>query len=263
MAEHDSTLVQQQFADRGEAYARSTVHAKGASLARLVELVQPQPDWRMLDIATGAGHTALAFAPHLATAVATDVTVGMLQAVKKLAGERGATNLYPAGAAATALPFPSRTFHLVTCRIAPHHFADPGRFVQEVARVLRPGGRLALVDNIVPGGRKKREAKVGDYVNAFERLRDPSHVRCLSVYEWRELFWAAGLTLEHEELLRKEIEFNDWAARMKVFGDDRVRLQAMLVQAPGAVLEFLTPVVAGDRITFCLTEGLFIAGAPQ
>ena len=59
-------LVQQQFGAHAAAYATSTVHAKGASLGRLVELVKPQPQWQALDIATGAGHTAAAFAPHVA-----------------------------------------------------------------------------------------------------------------------------------------------------------------------------------------------------
>ena len=50
------TLVQQQFGANAAAYATSAVHAKGASLARLVELVKPGADWSVLDIATGAGH---------------------------------------------------------------------------------------------------------------------------------------------------------------------------------------------------------------
>ena len=66
------TLVQQQFGAHAAAYATSAVHAKGASLGRLVELVQPKSDWRALDIATGAGHTAAAFAPHVAHVIASD-----------------------------------------------------------------------------------------------------------------------------------------------------------------------------------------------
>ena len=68
------SLVQQQFGAHAAAYSTSTVHAKGASLARLVELVKPQPDWRALDIATGSGHTAAAFAPHVSRVTASDIT---------------------------------------------------------------------------------------------------------------------------------------------------------------------------------------------
>ena len=60
----NKSLVQQQFGAHAAAYATSSVHAKGASLGRLVELVRPQPSWQALDVATGAGHTAAAFAPR-------------------------------------------------------------------------------------------------------------------------------------------------------------------------------------------------------
>ena len=82
-------LVQQQFGAHAAAYATSTVHAKGASLGRLVELVKPQPQWQALDIATGAGHTAAAFAPHVARVVASDLTEEMLEESAKLATVQG------------------------------------------------------------------------------------------------------------------------------------------------------------------------------
>ena len=66
--------VQEQFGANAAAYVTSTVHAQGASLTRLVERVAPSPDWRILDVATAAGHTALAFAPYVATAVGLDLT---------------------------------------------------------------------------------------------------------------------------------------------------------------------------------------------
>ena len=75
------STVQQQFGANAAHYVTSQPHAQGASLARLVELVGPQPDWLLLDVATAAGHTALAFAPHVAHATgigpdAGDVAVG-------------------------------------------------------------------------------------------------------------------------------------------------------------------------------------------
>src|SRR5262245_16989014 len=87
------SLVQQQFGAHAAAYATSAVHAKGASLGRLVELVQPQRDWQVLDIATGAGHTAAAFAAHVARVIASDITDEMLEETKKLAAAKGFHNL--------------------------------------------------------------------------------------------------------------------------------------------------------------------------
>jgi ubiquinone/menaquinone biosynthesis C-methylase UbiE len=255
--------VQTQFGANAAAYAVSQVHAKGASLTRLVELAQPQPDWLVLDIATAAGHTAFAFAPHVAHVTAADLTPEMLPVAARLAAERGVTNISLATADAENLPYAAGRFHLVTCRIAAHHFPDVGRFLAEAARVLRPGGLLAVVDNIVPGSRRRgkkaeelREA--GRYVNAFEKLRDPSHGRCLSLDEWADAFQAAGFALRHQEVADKGIDFDEWVARMQVPAGDRLRLRAMLLQAPSAVLTFLTPTFSGDRIAFRLAEAILI-----
>ncbi|MCB9433359.1 MAG: methyltransferase domain-containing protein [Ardenticatenaceae bacterium] len=256
--------VQQQFGANAAAYATSEVHAKGASLARLVELVQPQANWQVLDIATAAGHTAFVFAPHVAHVIASDLTPEMLTVAANLAQERTIHNVSFREADAEALPFDNASFDLVTCRIAPHHFPNIPQFLAEAARVLRSGGTLAVVDNVVPGssklhgkkGRLLREA--GDYVNAFEKLRDSSHHRCLSLDEWEEGFRKAGFTLHHSETAFKAMTFGPWADRMQVSPENKTRLKAMLVQAPTAVSEFLTPQFSEDRITFRLTEAILV-----
>src|SRR5690242_18432848 len=122
MSEESKELVQKQFGAHAAAYATSRPHAQGASLKRLVELTQPQPNWQVLDVATAAGHTAYAFAPHVAHVTATDITPEMLPVAAKLAAERGITNVTLEIADAEALPYADSSFDLVTCRIAPHHF---------------------------------------------------------------------------------------------------------------------------------------------
>jgi ubiquinone/menaquinone biosynthesis C-methylase UbiE len=131
----------------------------------------------VLDIATGAGRTALAVAPYVAHVIATDITSQMLDQARRLAGEQGLSNITVETADAEALPYDDGCFDLGTCRIAPHHFTDIPLFLRESLRVLRPGDLFSLVANIVPPG------SAGDYINAFEKLRDPSHGRCLSIDE--------------------------------------------------------------------------------
>lgn len=253
--------VREQFGANAAAYVSSPVHAQGASLARLVELVAPRAGWRVLDVATAAGHTALAFAPHVAAVVGLDLTPQMLPLAARLAAERGAANVAFAAGDVDDLPFADGAFDLVTCRIAPHHFADIGRFLVEAARVARPGGVVAVVDNVVPGSRRRgkaadRQREAGTYVNAFEKLRDPSHGRCLSFEEWLDALAAAGLVVEVQETLDKRLTFETWAARHDALM--QTRLRAMLFQAPAAARDFLDP--RQDGLTsFRLREGLFIA----
>lgn len=241
------------FGANAAAYATSKVHAKGASLARLVELVQPEADWRMLDVATAAGHTAFIFAPHVDHVVATDITPQMLEVATDLAAERGITNVSFREADAEALPFEDGEFDLVTCRIAPHHFAHIDRFVAEAARVLKPGGILAVVDNISPDD----ETASAEY-NAFEKLRDPSHGRCLSVDEWRNAFTAAGFDLRACETAPKEMEFESWADRMGVATETKAHLRTMLLEGAEPTRAFLEPQEREDDILFYLTEAILV-----
>jgi ubiquinone/menaquinone biosynthesis C-methylase UbiE len=254
--------IQQQFGANAASYTTSTVHAKGQSLQRLLDLTHPQPHWQVLDIATGTGHTALTFAPFVNHILATDITPEMLAEGEQLAAGRNITNVTFETADAETLPYVDGRFDLVTCRIAPHHFDDIAAFVRESARVLQPGGLFAVVDNIVPGshlrGKKaQQQREAGQYINALEKLRDPSHGRCLSLDEWIDLISEAGLRLEHQETLWKQMPFDKWAARHTP--DMRTRLKVMILQAPATAADFLAPELEGDTIHFRLQEAILIA----
>ena len=99
------SLVQEQFGKTAASYLTSTPHALGKSLERLVALTSPQKNWNALDVATGGGHVAYAFAPHVRRTWATDITQEMLELVKAEAQKRGLTNIRTAYAKAEALPF--------------------------------------------------------------------------------------------------------------------------------------------------------------
>jgi len=262
----NKSLVQQQFGANAANYVGSHVHAKGASLAGLVAAVQPEASWSCVDIATGAGHTAVAFAPHVSHMLATDLTEEMLVQVRKLVAEKGLGNVDTAHADAEAMPFEDATFDLVTCRIAPHHFPDIPKFVSEAYRVLKRGGTFALVDNVSPDGKTTpghSEAELADAArtyNTFEKIRDPSHGRAWTANEWRHCIEQTGFRIAHEEFLDKSMDFKAWCSNMSVPGETVPQLAGMLKGATPAFAAYIRPRINGKETEgFTIIELLVIA----
>jgi SAM-dependent methyltransferase len=258
-----SSLVEQKFGAAADDYATSAVHARGPSLARVVELVAPQVGWRALDVATGAGHTALTFAPHVAHIIASDITEEMLAQARSLAAAKALGNFETARADAAALPFEDESFDLVTCRLAAHHFPDPAAFIGEAWRVLKPEGMLALIDNIspdataMPSALRSELRDVAIVYNAFEKLRDPSHGRCLALEEWLELLGDAGFVDARCEILDQDIAFGAWTERMRCDADTVGRLKSML--GGEQLTALLKPRVTKDGLMFSLKEAIIVA----
>ena len=231
-AEAIKERVRENFGRAAEAYVSSAGHAHGSDLRVLLEWAAPQPTDRALDVSTGGGHTALALAPHVARVTASDLTPKMLAAARRFLTSQSVTNADYVVADAERLPFLDASFDLVTVRIAPHHYADIRQAVREMARVLVPGGRLVVIDNVAP-----EDALLDEYMNKWEQWRDPSHVRAYRASEWQIFFAEAGLREERTQTDRKTHPFADWVERMQISVAHRAALEADMLAAPAPVRE--------------------------
>lgn len=235
--------VRSQFGSTAADYVSSPKHRAGADLQRLVELAGCGPDDIALDIATGGGHTALALAPHVGQVVASDLTPKMLEAARGFIEEQAATNVTFEIADAEQLPFEDRSFGIVSCRIAPHHFGDVQAFCNEVARVLKPGGRFVLMDSVSPD-----DDRLDAFINELEWRRDTTHVRSYSLNEWRSFIEHAGLAVEQYEFVEREHEYESWTARSRMTPEARAGLDQFVLNQPVSVHEYFGIRLEGDRI---------------
>jgi SAM-dependent methyltransferase len=247
--------VRHQFGASAEAYLTSAPHARTGDLEELLGRVSgPLP--LGVDAACGAGHSAFALAAAAERVIALDLTPEMLEVTAREAAVRGIKGIETVLGDAQAMPLEDACADIVLCRTAAHHFREPARFLAEAARILKPGGWLALIDTISP-----EDEGAGRGLNEIEAIRDPSHACSLSASAWRRQITNAGFEIIHENASEaKEIEFQSWVKRMNVPTADRVRLAAMIRDSVGALREALRPLE--DPFRFHLPEGRFLARLP-
>ncbi|MCY3935269.1 MAG: methyltransferase domain-containing protein [Chloroflexi bacterium] len=249
------SLSQQRYSQLAQRYVQSATHAAGEDLERLFTMGDPQPDWHVLDVATGGGHTALRFAPHVAHMTVSDFSSPMLVAAEKHLRSQNITNAEYRFADAENLPFPDETYDLVTCRLATHHFPNPFRFVAEAHRVLKKGKYLLIQDHYAP-----EDAQAAEYLDAFESLRDPSHGRTIPESEWIQGFSHAGFTVVAKETLLKRHDLSSWAKRQDCSDEVICRLDVMLTRGPKAAIQWYQPRSLGSQEASFANPNLIIKG---
>jgi SAM-dependent methyltransferase len=189
------------WSERAEAFRESPTHREGPDLDLLVEWCEPGHDVKVLDVATGGGHVARRLREEGCTVITVDAAPGMEPDVV---------------APAEQLPFEDGSFDVVTCRIAAHHFREIHKAVAEMARVSRR--LLVIEDNVFRG----------DQVEEAERLRDPTHVRCYSQDEWKEMVTDAGFEVQQVEQFPRRQSFDAWLARVDTTPDAAARIRTLL-----------------------------------
>ena len=225
-----------------EAYATGE-HKSGRELQLVVEFASPAGTERVLDIGTGAGHTALALAPRVSDVVLTDPVEAMLATARRLFQTAGLWNAQFVRASAEQLPFPKASFDIVTMRLAAHHFDDVALAMREVARVLRPGGIFVFVDTTAP-----ENPESAAYQAAVELLRDPTHRRIYTDREWIAFCERAGLHIEKQEMVSKAHDFEPWLERGGEDAATQERVRARFLDAPASAVRDLEIAVADGRV---------------
>lgn len=240
------------FSRNAALYLSSEAHSEADDLELALPHLGELDGKDVLDVATGAGHSAFFFAERLAHVFAVDVNDEMLSVAQE-ESDRKSLSCRFLKADAADLPFDDATFALVCSRLAAHHFKSPTGFLAEAHRVLRAGGQILVVDNIVP------EGESGQWINDYERQRDPSHQACLDAAGWEKSLLAAGFLSPVLQEFSRVLDFDAWMRRMSIEGTDADALWEKLAQAPAPVREFLQPQQGEQGRTLTLHRLLAIA----
>jgi ubiquinone/menaquinone biosynthesis C-methylase UbiE len=246
-----SEAIHAQFEPRANAYLQSAVHSQGPDLERARQLVAnvQEARSRMLDVGCGAGHLAFALAPYFSQTVASDPSQGMLEVARTEASKRGLSGFSTTQCPATSLTFANEHFDVVTTRYSAHHWNELPVALREMHRVLKAGGYLMVID--VLGGANPLS---DTHLQAWELLRDPSHVRDYTDPEWNRFLEDAGFMLLRSESWSTRIDFGAWIERMRTPPAAAEAIRRMQQLSPAEVVRDLRLEPDGS---FTMQTGLF------
>ena len=129
----------------GQAARQQTL---GAATEMMLDLAGVQAGSRVLDIAAGTGDSTLMAARRVSATgyvLAADISASMLGVAAEAARKEGLTNVETRVVDAQNLALDADSFDAVICRIALMLFANPGRALSEMRRVVKPGGKVAVI----------------------------------------------------------------------------------------------------------------------
>jgi len=253
-AQEKMRQVQSNFGVAAADYVTSKVHASGKDLTWLVEVIAFTGTEQVLDVATGGGHTAFALAPHVAEVLALDLTRPMLEVAQKEATARQLHNIRFLEGDAQQLPCEDARFDIVACRKAAHHFPYVHQAVREWARVLKPDGKLLLVDSISP-----EEPEIDVFLNEIETLRDPSHVRNYQLSEWITFLTEAGFIVSTTREWAILLDIPSWTQRMRTPTESIAIIEQRLRNALPATHKRLRIEEKDGMLSFMLPTALIAA----
>jgi SAM-dependent methyltransferase len=239
MADPHGESIRSEFTRQSDSFARVAATGFGEILDLIVGLVPPDPAARWLEPACGPGSISCAMAAKVGSVHGVDLTPAMLEKAREEARAAALGNAEFSLGDATELDFADGSFDGAVTRFSLHHIPTPQRVLEEMARVVRPGGWVVVSDLLTD-----EDADVQAWHQEIERLRDPSHWATPTRARLRAMGEAVGLELESERLVPVELDYEDWLARGSGGEAAAALIDRLLGEAPAGTESFQ---VSGER----------------
>ncbi len=248
------------WADQAVRSARTAIgheHSREVDLARLVELAEPKDDESALDFVTGLGYVARAIAPFVKLVDAFDPDEMLLTEAAAQAEQEGLGNIRFKQGDPLAIPFDDARYDIATARLALRHTRDAASCLKEIKRVLKPAGRLLIIDSLAPP-----HAELSGFLEKLMAQRDKSHVKSYTLAEWENLVEREDFNIDQVEIYPKEHDFGEWAERFGADSDSVRMLGLMLHGASNRVKRHFRVVEKKEKVISFVTWMILIRARP-
>lgn len=180
--------------------AKSDIRAQ--LVPRLVEALEFQGHEFVLDLATGTGRFARPVAQHLkgGKIIGLDEALAMLRVAQEQKDKEPIPGFLSTAGSAEAFPFRAGSFERVFTVFALHHFGNPPLMMREARRVLKPGGRFAILDPVVATAEDSLDEAIHDLINQILRRAHGDYFHYHSAEDIRDLFTRAGFHVVRSDL---------------------------------------------------------------
>lgn len=207
MKSENAEKIQKSFTGQAKNFETTSMNfTKQEYLEHMVSCVGPQRTDTVLEVAAGTCICGRSLAPFVKNVTCLDMTTAMLAVGKEEAGKQGLLHMDFVQGDAEKLPFSDNSFDIVISRLAFHHFSNPKSCFSEMARVLKTGGKLVVIDM------EAAEEILRNTEDEIETLRDPSHIRNLSKEEFTEMFRESCLPIMAVDCMELPVSLSAWLA---------------------------------------------------
>ncbi|HVW46579.1 MAG TPA: class I SAM-dependent methyltransferase [Solirubrobacterales bacterium] len=237
-----SASIRDEFAHQADSFARSPTMSLAETLDAVVELVPEDGEARWAELACGPGLIARAMAPRVGSVLGLDLTPAMVDKARAEAAAAGARNVSFDLGDATALDLPDDSLDGAITRFSLHHIPAPVRVLEEMRRVVRPGGYVVVADHVTDD-----DGDAAAWHEEIERLRDPSHWACLTPGRLTALGGRAGLEPDVTREVPFVIDFEEWINRGSGGPANAGLINRLLGEAPSTVASFVVRGEPGER----------------
>jgi SAM-dependent methyltransferase len=167
----------------------------------------------------------------------------MVEKARSEADTAGVDNLRFEVGDATALDLPDDSLDGAITRFSLHHIPAPVRVLEEMRRVVKPGGLVVVADHVTDD-----DGAAAAWHEQIERLRDPSHWACLTPSRLGALGDRAGLEPDVDRVIPFEIDFGEWLNRGSGGPAHANLIERLLGEAPATVESFVVGGEGDDRL---------------